>query len=452
MKNQTFRFTCFAPFDFQGVEKRLSAMAAKGWRLEKADGSLWSYRRAQPARVHCAVTCPPEGDGETPDRLFFQDLCASAGWEKAADWAGMQIYTSEQEDPTPLETDPGLFLERVHRAMKSGYLRDHLGQMAFAAFWVLRAGWGSPRHFFLSNLSIGLFLVALLLLALHGSCLAGYWLWRRRSLRSVEEGGGLVPLPSWFRALSRVYDLWIFLLLPPVLLELACGTPQSIRTGAWTLLGTLMAVGLALGLNRYLKGRTMSHNAQAVLALVCVFVLALPFIEWDSYPGPSPETPEPKADEYLWQGQVWDREPREIPLTVEDLTGRTWPHVRREAVLQERSFFGSRTVCAETARQENGEQSSLRYELYDVPSAWVYGLLRDDLLDLDGWFPHRPEDPAPWGADAAYQRYDNGKPTGIWLICWPGRLAELQRNGLEAGQIAAASARLAPESGKEETR
>lgn len=452
MKNKTFRFACFAPFDFQGVEKHLSAMAAKGWRLEKAGGSLWTYRRAEPARVRCAVTCPPEGEEETPDRLFFQDLCASAGWEKAADWAGMQIYTSERENPTPLETDPGLFLERVHQSMKSGYLRDHLGQMAFAAFWVLRAGLGGPRRFFLSNLSIGMFLTALLLLLLHGSCLAGYWFWRRRSLRSMGEGGDLAPLPGWFRALSRVYDLWIFLLLPPVLLELACGTPQSIRTGAWALLGTLMAVGLALGLNRYLKGRTMSRENQAVLALVCVFVLALPFIEWDSYPGPTPQTPEPEADEYLWEGQVWDREPQEIPLTVEDLTGRTWPHIRREAVLQERSFFGSRTVYAETARQENGEQSSLRYELYDVSSAWVYGLLRDDLLDLEGWFPHRPEAPAPWGADAACQRYDNGKPTGDWLICWPGRLVELQRNGLEAGQIASAAARLAPEEWKEETR
>lgn len=450
MKNKTFRFSCFAPFDFQGVEKHLSAMAAKGWRLEKAGGSLWSYRRAEPARVRCAVTCPPEGEEETPNRLFFQDLCASAGWEKAADWAGMQIYTSERENPTPLETDPGLFLERVHRSMKNGYLRSHLGQMVFATFWVLRAGLGSPRRFFLSNLSIGMLLTALLLLLLHGSCLAGYWFWRRRSLRSVEEGGGLAPLPSWFRALSRVYDLWIFLLLPPVLLELACGTPQSIRTGAWALLGTLMAVGLALGLNRYLKGRTMSRESQTVLALVCVFVLALPFIEWDSYPGPSPETPEPEADEYLWEGQVWDREPKEIPLTAEDLTGRTWPHVRREAVLQERSFFGSRTVYAETARQKNGEQSSLRYELYDVPSAWVYDLLRDDLLDLEGWFPHRPEDPSPWGADAAYQQYSNGRPTGDWLICWPGRLAVLQRNGLEAGQIASAAARLVPENGKEE--
>ena len=396
MRDVKYRWNPYSPFDFQGVEAHLSAMAARGWRLEKTGSTLWKYRRRAPAQVRCAVTCPPEG--ETSDRLFFQDLCASAGWEKTADWAQMQIYTSERERPTPLETDPGLFLERVHRSMKAGYLRDHLGQMAFAAFWVLRAGWGRP--FFLSQLSIGMFLTALLLL------------------------------------------------LPPVLLELACGTPRGMRTGAQALLGTLAAVGLVLGANWYLKGRTMSREGQTVLALVCVFVLALPFIEWDSCSGPAPQTPGP--DEYLWEGRIWDREPREIPLTVEDLTGRAWPHVRRDAVLQERSFFGSRTVYSEVAGQENGETASLYYGCCDVSNTWVYGLLLEDLLDVGEGFSCQPEDPAPWNANAAYQRYWDGEPTGDWLICWPGRMVELRWEG--AGQITAAAARLAPEGRKEETR
>lgn len=455
MKNKTFRFACFAPFDFQGVEKHLSAMAAKGWRLEKAGGSLWSYRRAEPARVRCAVTCPPEGEEETSDRLFFQDLCASASWEKAADWAGMQIYTSEREDPTPLETDPGLFLERVHRSMKSGYLRNHLGQMVFAAFWVLRTGLGSPRRFFLSNLSIGMFLSALLLLLLHGSCSAGYWFWYRRSLRSVEEGGDLAPLPGWFRALSRVYDLWIFLLLPPVLLELACGTPQSIRTGAWVLLGTLMAVGLALGLNRYLKGRTMSRENQAVLALVCVFVLALPFIEWDSYPGPALETPEPEADEYLWQGQVWDREPQEIPLTAEDLTGRTWPHVRRTARAEGRTLFASEIRYTEAAARADGTRAYLHYVITDIPSDRLCRAVLDEIRTGPSFLQYQSEDPGPWGAETAWRlEYPDGRTTGEWLVQWPGRIAAFRAEGLDLTpeQKTVIGARLAPEGRKEGTR
>lgn len=457
MKNVIFRLESLSPFDLRGTAEHLSAMAEKGWRLECVGKCFWRYRRADPARVHYAVTCPPAAgeDGDLGDRLFFQELCAAAGWEAVTDWAELQIYASEQERPTPLETDGPLLLERVHQSMRSTYLRDRRNQLlcyAFLLVLMLFQIFRYPSSYLLNAFSLSLPAVCLLCLLGEAYAIAGYFLWLRRSRRLVEEGEAPSPVPRQYRFLSRLSAILAAALSLAFLCTLPPVSRQSGRTAAAALLRTLTVLGLGLGLNRYLKGRTMSRNAQAVLALVCVFVLALPFIEWDSYSGPSPEPPEPKADEYLWQGQLWDREPREIPLTAEDLTGRTWPHVRREAVLRERSFFGSRTVYTETARQENGELSSLRYELYDIPSAWVYGLLRDDLLDLEGWFPHKPEDPAPWGADAAYQRYDNGRPTGIWLICWPGRLAELQRNGLEAGQIAAISVRLAPENGKEETR
>lgn len=456
MKNVTYRWESLSPFDLRGTAERLSAMAEKGWRLERIGRCFWRYRRADPARVHYAVTCPPAAgeNGNLEDRLFFQELCAAAGWEVVTDWAELQIYASEQACPTPLETDEALLLERVHRSMRFTCLRDRRNQLLCYAFFLvlmLSQAFRYPCSYFFNTLSLSLPVVSLLSLLGEAYAIAGYFFWLRRSRRSVEEGGNLAPVSRQYRFLSRLSAMLAAGLCLALLHMLVSSSHPSDRTAAGALLGTLAVAGLALGLHRYLKGRTMSRNAQAVLALVCVFILALPFIEWDSYPGPPPQTPEPEADEYLWQGQLWDREPREIPLTAEDLTGRTWPHVRREAVLRERSPFGSRTVCSEEARQETGEAFSLYYALYDVSNGWVYGLLRDDLLDGEEWAPYRTEDPAPWGADAAYQRYSNGRPTGDWLICWPGRLAELQGSGLEAGQIAAA-ARLAPEDRKEETR
>ena len=51
MKNVTYRWNTFQLYDYRGVEEHLSAMAAQGWRLEKASGSLWKYRRAEPASL-----------------------------------------------------------------------------------------------------------------------------------------------------------------------------------------------------------------------------------------------------------------------------------------------------------------------------------------------------------------------------------------------------------------
>ena len=98
MKNVTYRWESLSPFDLQGTAEHLSAMAEKGWRLERIGRCFWRYRRADPARVHYAVTCPPAAgeDGDLGDRLFFQELCAAAGWEAVTDWAELQIYASEQ--------------------------------------------------------------------------------------------------------------------------------------------------------------------------------------------------------------------------------------------------------------------------------------------------------------------------------------------------------------------
>ena len=52
----TYRWNTFQLYDYRGVEEHLSAMAAQGWRLEKASGSLWKYRRAEPASLRYAVT------------------------------------------------------------------------------------------------------------------------------------------------------------------------------------------------------------------------------------------------------------------------------------------------------------------------------------------------------------------------------------------------------------
>ena len=120
MKETRYCWNTYCPFDLRGTAEHLSSQAARGWRLEKIGKVFWKYRRGEPAKLHYAITCPPAAgeDGELGDRLFFQELCESAGWEKAADWEELQIYASEQERPTPLETDGALLLERIHGSMR----------------------------------------------------------------------------------------------------------------------------------------------------------------------------------------------------------------------------------------------------------------------------------------------------------------------------------------------
>ena len=63
---------------------------------------------------------------------------------------------------------------------------------------------------------------------------------------------------------------------------------------------------------------------------------------------------------------------------------------------------------------------------------WLSEALVRDLLEDDrpAGLPglrrqYVAEDPVPWGAEAVYRRWLNGKPTENWLLCFPGRVASL---------------------------
>lgn len=36
-------------YDYQSIEGELTRMAAKGWQLDSITGSIWSYKKAEPA-------------------------------------------------------------------------------------------------------------------------------------------------------------------------------------------------------------------------------------------------------------------------------------------------------------------------------------------------------------------------------------------------------------------
>ena len=125
MKTTKQEWNLYQLYDYQGVERHLEAMAARGWRLERIGSAFWTYRRAEPAQVTYAVTYVSDASLFNPRPTENQEnldaLCAAAGWEKVCDWAQMQIFVSEQSDPVPLETEDAVRIEAIHRSMKKEF-------------------------------------------------------------------------------------------------------------------------------------------------------------------------------------------------------------------------------------------------------------------------------------------------------------------------------------------
>ena len=471
MKNVKYQWNTFQPYDFQGVEAHLAAMAAKGWRLEKARGSLWKYRRADPAQVRYAVTYSAGASqfepGPTEGEQSLEELCAAAGWTKVSDCLQMQIFSTEDPAAVPLETDEELRLENIHRSMRKNFLPANivllvLGLLISCSF--LGTLFVKPLRIFQRGASLlsGPLFVLVALLEIYTLC--HYYGWRRRSRRSIEEGGPCAPINT--RAYQRLNA--VSLILTGLFVAVWLLTELINGGGGYAVFFTVYIALFALlvvlinGTTALMRRLKAPKGANMAATLAVDFILAFAMIgglvfcaiRFDWFSNGSGET-------YTYQHIQFDVHPREgLPLTLTDLTGETYRHDRREKraegsfFLPERSY---REYALQNTEDETGWPGSLRlsYTIYEPRARWLYDALTEDLLapDDDPDVPefskvYRQEDPAPWGAEAAWQQYyrQDGKATDSWILCWPGRVVGLSLDQPPTEeQKALIAARLGPE-------
>ena len=475
MKNVTYRWNTFQLYDYRGVEEHLSAMAAQGWRLEKASGSLWKYRRAEPASLRYAVTYNAGASrfepGPTEGEQSLEELCAAAGWEKVSDCSKMQIYSTEDPAAVPLETDEALRLENIHRCMRKSFLPGNIAVLLLMLF--------IGRDFFLALVTWDLYgmlknnalltagVLCLAEAALQLCLLAGYFLWRRRSRRSVEEGGTCLPAGCGSRWASL--GMWVLLVLLVavfLLSELDRGHRGAVLYfAAYTALFTLINV-LIRATSALLRKRGVSKTSNMGWTLAVDIVLCFTLLGglvWTRFETDWFSDERPTGETYEYRDQNWDVSPRQdFPLTLAELTGEEYGHVRREAE-DLGSVFIPQRAYRETALLGDGPKvCDLGYTIWDLSSPALQESLLEDLLEDDPikfrgmlltTLRYVPEDPVPWGAEAAYRRYYDEDPGDSWLLVWPGRVASVSPDAEPAdAQKALISTRLAPEDWKEETR
>lgn len=475
MKNVTYRWNTFQLYDCRGVEEHLTAMAAKGWRLERAGGVLWKYRRAEPAKIRYAVTYSGSASqfepGPTEEEQSLEELCSAAGWEKVSDCSKMQIYSTEDSAAVPLETDEFLRLENIHRCMRRSFLPANLVLLLLMLFlgrdfFFALVTW--DLYGMLKNNALlisGTLCLAAALLQLY--LLAGYFLWRHRSRRSVEEGGACLPAGRGSRWASLgLWVLLVLLLAVFLLSELDRGHRGAVLyLVVYIILFNLIGV-LVRGTTALLRKRNVSKTSNIAWTLAVDVVLCFALLGglvWSRYETDWFSDERPAGETYEYRDQDWDVSPRQdFPLTLAELTGEEYGHVRREAE-DLGSVFIPQQAYRETALLGDGPKvCGLSYTLWELSSPALRESLLEDLLEDDPikfrgmlltTLRYVPEDPVPWGAEAAYRRYYDEDPGNNWLLVWPGRVASVSPDEEPADvQKALISARLAPESWKEETR
>lgn len=441
MRDTKRRLEAFAFFDHTGIQAHLENMAAQGWMVEQPGTYLWRYRRVEPQTLRFAVTYFPAASefdpGPTEGQQTYQDYCESAGWHLAARWGQMQIFYTAAQDPVHLETDACTQVDTVHRAMRRSSLPGMTAVAALGLFQVcfqLWRFWEDPVDFLSTPSSLYALPTWLLFLGIELYELLFYFRWHRRAKTLAETTGEFLPI--------RTHRRLSLLLVVIALLFFLSAFLGNARTTLFATLFWLAAFSLILLLTNTaksaLKGmrapravtRAVTIGMSAVLAVALAGgMIALIFrgvrSGWLEDRRP--------VETYEYRGMTWEVYQDDIPLRVEALTDTDYTRWSTEARTSETVLVSFREYT-QRPRMDALEEPDLEYDIVEVKAPFLYGICKKSMLERY-WFndpveyrsTYRPIDAAPWGAAEAYQLYRYpDSPFERYLLCWPGRMAEIR--------------------------
>lgn len=470
MKDVKRRLETFSFYDRTGLEAHLGEMARKGWLLEKIGQFLWTYRRIEPKALTFSVCYFPKAsqfDPEpTEEQRTFYDFCAHAGWTLAASNAQLQAFYNEREDPVPIETDPVLEVEAIHRTMKRSFLPSQLVLLVLAVLngalylWRLNS---DPIGVLASAANLFTGFCWLEVIVLVGVELFSYFRWHRKAALAAERGeflrtGSHRKLQIAALALLAVGMVWYFL-------SVAFSGDRTMMVTMVLMFCVYMPGLLALvwGVKGFLKRKKAPAKVNRVVTFVSAFVAAyliVGVIVFGVLIGGSRGWLAEKDEEtYQYKGMTFTARSDALPLTVEDLTD-----VREQGYIRELNTEESLLLAQYNAVQHPRfdaehyrDMPRLEYTVTVVKLPSLYGLCKDSLLhdraerwnrDMpeSDWYSYESADPAPWGAEEAY-RWTNREygARNTFLLCYPDRFVEIEFNQdwqLTRSQMAAVGERL----------
>ena len=395
---ENFEFT-----EPEAIAAHLSKMAARGWQLESISRFGWVYRMAAPQRLTYAVVYFPDVSafdaGPTRAHEEYFAYCEAAGWHRAAAWFQMDIFCTEAECPTPLETDEAVKLKTIHQAMKRNFLPGYAVLLALFAIMlclILPPNLRAPLQLLSSNSTMSFLLLLVGMITYLAYMLLRYLFWFRRSKQSVAAGGACRRQTGKRRKIfSTLLSLLLVLFLAASAVDIAHSPASGTilkRMALWggcmaALLGVL-SVAKRLGLDR--KNSRRAYVGTAIVVCILFFALA-------------PDISVRKAVP-----------PSELPLPGSEF-----------GYYEDGSFgFLDRSSSILLAREDGyqaHDTASVSYVRYLPRFHWVYHFCMYQLLDTQEWggIPS-----GAWNADAVYYRQDG--ECHSYLICYPDRLLRIE--------------------------
>ena len=448
MKTKKRRYENYWFYDYCGIAAHLEEMAEKGWLISRVTPFWWEYRKIEPRRLRFSVTYFSEASDFNPypteNQQTFLEYCGEAGWRLAAEWAQMQMFYSEREEPIPIETDEGVKLRAIHRAMKKNFLPSSILLAGLAVLQLFMQAFNfrnGPARWLADGTALTAGLLWLLVLVISAFSLLGYACWYGRSKRAVEAGGSCAIPGQRYRALARASTVI-------VLISLALWFCSVLKTHTWWITAAVIGymvllLALVFGTKNIMKkmrapgsvNRTVTAAVCIVLSIALTAALTVGILRGRRAGLFSSRQPEiyttAAPDGTMWEWEIY-HDP--LPLRVEDVTVVDYEHYSCQWDARE-TFLAGYYEGRQDAPPDGSDVPELSYTISDVKFAPLYGVCLEDALKVYDYEDDVPEeeraywektDGAGWEADAVYRLYRGGQPwLNRYVICWEDRIVSV---------------------------
>lgn len=405
--------------DRTGIQRFLETQAKKGWMLESLGKYIWKFRREEPKTLRFAVVYFPDADlfdpapGEAEET--FRDFCAHGGWTLAGANAQMQIFRTERENSTPIETDPVLEVENIHRAMKKGGLAGYWLLILSAVLQLVVQGMAIRRNVlqYLShsfNLLMGAtWSILLFLLVYH---LVHYYRWYRKAVIMAREQNKFLETRS-----ARLLTNFLTALLGLGFLTVI--VTMENKSHALLLILSVAAVYGIMALTELVRKKMQKEgwdahtNRKTTLISTVVLVLILYFLL------------APAMADVLDRNQQEDRE-KDLAVTIWDLLGGDVEDYGVFYLTDQESML----LQYQRIHQylDGGARTDVQYELVRVKAEFLYPFCLRKIMAVPAHIENaafREIDPEKWGADKAWQLFEGEKARDWYVLCYGNTIMEI---------------------------
>ena len=439
MKDTRRKLNFYSLFDFPKIEKSLEKMALEGWMITDATGNLWKYERIEPKKLKFNVVFLPKVSALDPEpteqSANLAEYASKTGWKLAVSAAMMQIFYNENENATPMETDPIVQVDSIHKTVKKNLLWSWIVLMAVSLLNVFIRFVGVTDNLInlITDSTQLLLVLSWLVISLESLFhILSYYIWYKKAKNAAENGEFIKPRSN----MAAYYSILVILLVITLYLMFRMFSTSDSRI-FWLVMGYMAVIfAVVYGIIRLMKKAKIpgKYTLIAVYAIGVIvsfiimggiihLVLSNDYIDEDA------------AGTYDYNGRLIEYYLDEIPLRVEDMENIDYENysTRNEV---EYTIFAAKSEIRQRGRIGD-RVPDLEYTIVDVKMPFLYEAIFNDIWDdrdetNDDFTPeghkslYEEVDAAPWKADRAYQLVSQ-EFGGIdhYILCYGNRIVEM---------------------------